>query len=127
MDYALQFYPTSDTSGFPIASAATKGSLKSNVQLGVAQPIGALFPETLELQLSLSLGYRVKKGNVVGKLMLDSGLELPEGLSSVKEVELVALNDASTSPLIYILPAVLVTALALALILRGRRPAKPQL
>ena len=67
----------------------------------------------------------MKKGNVVGKLMLDSGLELPEGLSSVKEVELVALNDASTSPLIYILPAVLVTALAL--ILRGRRPAKPQL
>ena len=79
-----------------------------------------------EPQLSLSLGARVKKGDVVGTLTLDSGLELPEGLSSVKEVELIALNDASTSLLIYILPAVLVTALVLFLVLRGRRPAKPQ-
>lgn len=126
MDYALQFYPTSYTPGIPIASAATKGSLKKNVQIGVAQPIGALSPETLEPQLSLSLGARVKKGDVVGTLTLDSGLGLPEGLSSVKEVELVALNDASTSLLIYILPAVLVTALVLFLVLRGRRPAKPQ-
>lgn len=127
MDYALQFYPTSYTPGIPIASAATKGSLKKNVQVGVAQPIGALSPETLEPQLTLSLGSRVKKGDVVGTLTLDSGLELPEGLSSVKEVELIALNDASTSLLIYILPAVLVTALVLFLVLRGRRPAKPQI
>lgn len=127
MNYALQFYPTSYTPGFPIASAATKGSLKDNVQIGVAQPIGALSPQALEPQLSFSLGARVKKGDVVGTLTLDSGLELPEGLSSVKEVELIALNDASTSLLIYILPAVLVTALVLFLVLRGRRPAKPQI
>ena len=127
MNYALQFYPTSYTPGFPIASAATKGSLKDNVQIGVAQPIGALSPQALEPQLSLSLGARVKKGDVVGTLTLDSGLELPEGLSSVKEVELIALNDASTSLLIYILRAVLGTALVLFLVLRGRRPAKPQI
>ena len=37
MNYALQFYPTSYTPGIPIASAATKGSLKDNVGMTLAK------------------------------------------------------------------------------------------
>ena len=97
MTWARTFHKEGVAAGEQVATAATKGSRKENVQLVAEDQALMLTQNTLQRQVTLDvIGKEVKAGDRLGTLTLT------DDFGNVKEIALVAAADAKTdSTLLY--------------------------
>lgn len=89
--WARTFHKEGVAAGDQIATAATQGSREDNIQLAAAGDALMLTQTSVQQTVTLGeIGKEVKAGDVLGVL------QLTDDFGNVKEVELVAVNDAKT-------------------------------
>ena len=89
--WARTFHKEGVAAGDQIATAATQGSREDNIRLAAAGDALMLTQTSVQQTVTLGeIGKEVKAGDVLGVL------QLTDDFGNVKEVELVAVNDAKT-------------------------------
>ncbi len=120
LDYARTYQKDGFAAGEQVGKLRTAGSLLTNLPVTAESDLYALTKDKVKVTLVAAedLGKSVKKGDVVGKAMVE------DAFGNTKEVNLLAAADAATSPLQYVVIAVILAAVAAGVVLVIRKRKK---